>query len=221
MAKKYDSQGTINEILSHAANLFLEKGFSNTSMNDIATAAGISKGAIYHHFKSKEEIVEAVTTQQEVTIREIMERWLLEAETLNGKEKLQFILEKNIDSQEVHCLDDVMSARMKSAEFVLRYMKDSVHNGAPFIAEIIKKGIEDGSLTTDFPDEIAETFLLLLNVWCDPAVFNGTIEKLDARLKFLQTMMIKMGVDVLSDVLIKKTVNLLQKLYFEGEQRNE
>ena len=221
MAKKYDSQATINEILFNAANLFLEKGFANTSMNDIAKAAGISKGAIYHHFKSKEEIINAVTDKQAAAVQEIMESWLSEADAFNGKEKLQFILEKNIDSQEAHSLDDVMSVRMKSAEFVLSYMQDSVQNGAPFIAEIIKLGIDDGSLTTDFPDECAEVFLLLLNIWCDPAVFSGTIEKIDSRLRFLQKMMKSLGVDVLSDALVKKTSDLLQKLYFEGEQTSE
>ena len=45
MSKKYNSQSTIDDILSVSAKLFLEKGFDKTSMNDIATTAGISKGA--------------------------------------------------------------------------------------------------------------------------------------------------------------------------------
>ena len=52
MAKEYNAKATIEAILSVSAKLFLQKGFDKTSMMDIATAAGISKGAIYHHFKS-------------------------------------------------------------------------------------------------------------------------------------------------------------------------
>ena len=41
----------------------------------------------------------------------------------------------------------------------------------------MKEGIADGSLATEFPEECAEVFLLLMNVWCDPAVFSGNAEK--------------------------------------------
>lgn len=43
-------------IINTAFDLFAEKGFSETSMDDIVKESGISKGGIYHHFKSKEEI---------------------------------------------------------------------------------------------------------------------------------------------------------------------
>ena len=122
MSKKYNSQSTIDDILSVSAKLFLEKGFDKTSMNDIATTAGISIGAIYHHFQSKDAIIKAVTEKKAQVIKETMNNWLSEMNSLNGKEKLQAILEKNLDSQETHYLDDVMNTRMKSAEFVLAYM---------------------------------------------------------------------------------------------------
>ncbi|MGO0985148.1 TetR/AcrR family transcriptional regulator [Clostridioides difficile] len=219
MAKRYNSQATIDDILSISAKLFLEKGFDKTSMNDIATTAGISKGAIYHHFQSKDEIIKAVTEKQAQVIKETMGNWLSELSSLNGKEKLQAILEKNLDSQEAHYLDDVMNVRMKSAEFVLAYMQDCVCKDAHLISDIIKQGITDGSLATDYPDECAEVFLLLLNVWCDPAVFSCNTDKLLLRLKFLQNMMKSIGIDVLTDTIIQKSTDLLQRLYPQGEQK--
>ena len=69
MSKKYNSQSTIDDILSVSAKLFLEKGFDKTSMNDIATTAGISKGAIYHHFQSKDAIIKAVTEKKAQVIK--------------------------------------------------------------------------------------------------------------------------------------------------------
>ena len=47
-------------IAKTALKLFLEKGFYNVSMKDIAEEVGISKPAIYHHFKNKEEMIEGV-----------------------------------------------------------------------------------------------------------------------------------------------------------------
>jgi len=46
------------EILAIAARLFAEKGFKNTTVRDIADAAGILSGSLYHHFDSKESIVD-------------------------------------------------------------------------------------------------------------------------------------------------------------------
>lgn len=47
---------TIGGILASARKLFSEKGFEATSVDDIAAAAGIAKGAVYHHFDSKEAV---------------------------------------------------------------------------------------------------------------------------------------------------------------------
>jgi len=47
-------------IVQAALKLFLSKGFNETSMNEIAREVGISKPAIYHHFKNKDELVQAI-----------------------------------------------------------------------------------------------------------------------------------------------------------------
>ncbi|MBN2017292.1 MAG: TetR/AcrR family transcriptional regulator [Candidatus Cloacimonetes bacterium] len=47
-------------IVQTALKLFLSKGFNETSMNEIAVEVGISKPAIYHHFKNKDELVQAI-----------------------------------------------------------------------------------------------------------------------------------------------------------------
>ena len=221
MSKEYNSQATIETILSVSAKLFLEKGFDKTSMMDIAKTAGISKGAIYHHFQSKDEIIKSVTERQAQAVKDVMENFLSETYSLSGKEQLQLILERNFENQKAHYLDDVMSIRMKSAEFVLSYMQSCVNKDSAFVSEIIKRGIADGSLVTDSPDECAEVFLLLLNVWCDPAVFDCNGEKLSSRLKFLQYLMKSIGIDVLSDGFIEKSLELLRKLYGRDDKVDE
>lgn len=49
--------GSRQEILRTAARLFRERGYDATSMNDISTALKLSKGGLYHHFRSKDEIL--------------------------------------------------------------------------------------------------------------------------------------------------------------------
>ena len=46
------------ELLAIAAGLFAERGFKNTTVRDIADAAGILSGSLYHHFDSKEAMVD-------------------------------------------------------------------------------------------------------------------------------------------------------------------
>ena len=57
MARNRHPEATVERILAEAARLFLQKGFEKTSMQDIMDATGLSKGAIYHHFASKEDIL--------------------------------------------------------------------------------------------------------------------------------------------------------------------
>jgi AcrR family transcriptional regulator len=48
------------ELLRIAAGLFAEKGFKNTTVRDIADASGIQSGSLYHHFDSKESMVDEI-----------------------------------------------------------------------------------------------------------------------------------------------------------------
>jgi len=56
------------ELLAIAARLFAQKGFRNTTVRDIADAAGILSGSLYHHFDSKESMVDEIlsTFQEEL-----------------------------------------------------------------------------------------------------------------------------------------------------------
>jgi AcrR family transcriptional regulator len=53
-------EATRGAILTAAGSLFADAGFTATSVDDIARTAGVAKGAVYHHFPSKEAVFEAV-----------------------------------------------------------------------------------------------------------------------------------------------------------------
>lgn len=61
MARNKHPEVTLERILDVSQRLFLEKGYDNTTIQDIVDElGGLTKGAVYHHFKSKEEIMDAV-----------------------------------------------------------------------------------------------------------------------------------------------------------------
>lgn len=55
-----DEAARREELLRIAANLFAERGYAATTVRDIASAAGILSGSLYHHFDSKEAMVDAI-----------------------------------------------------------------------------------------------------------------------------------------------------------------
>ena len=62
MARNKYPEVTVEKILEVSQRLFLEKGYDNTTIQDIVDElGGLTKGAIYHHFKSKEEIMDALS----------------------------------------------------------------------------------------------------------------------------------------------------------------
>src|SRR5256885_17206395 len=77
-----------DELLALAARLFADRGFRATTVRDIADAAGILSGSLYHHFDSKESMVDEILTsfQEELFGRyeDILARGLGPRETLEA-----------------------------------------------------------------------------------------------------------------------------------------
>ena len=204
MAQRKDkSQAMREKILNTATQLFIQKGSEKTSMQDIAQTAGISKGAIYHHFKSKDEIVLAVIRSRQELMEEEMKQWFKATENLTGREQLQAILKSNLESQTARAIDGIVDEYEQDAGFILTMMRDNLRIGAPLVSDIIKKGMADGSIQTPYPDQTAEVFLLLVNFWMNETVFESEPEKLPERFHFLQFMMTSVGLDIFTDELLQ------------------
>jgi AcrR family transcriptional regulator len=63
--KNLQSQETANRILNQATRIFLEKGYHGTSIDNITQAAGLTKGALYWHFRSKEDLLKRIIKEYE------------------------------------------------------------------------------------------------------------------------------------------------------------
>lgn len=71
---------TRDRIIDKADQLFYEQGFEHTSFAQIAEALGISRGNFYYHFKTKDEILDAVINHRIVRTSSMLEHWELEGD---------------------------------------------------------------------------------------------------------------------------------------------
>ena len=222
MTKKYNPKQTVEKILSTAHALFTTKGYEKTSMQDIVEALGMSKGAIFHHFKSKEDILDAVMNQQYEQVNAEMRGWFHEVKGLPAKEKLQSLLLRNIsDVERMKEFNTLGINMLGSPHLVLGVMQGNYEKSAPVLAEVFREGIADGSITTDFPDECAEVFLLLYNIWCDTFIFEADFSKVHKRLLFLQQMMANMGADIMTDEIVEASMKVVKTLNLEVVKWNK
>ena len=72
---------TRDRIVDAADQLFYEQGFEHTSFSQIAEAVGISRGNFYYHFKTKDEMLDAVINHRLVRTSSMLDSWEMEGET--------------------------------------------------------------------------------------------------------------------------------------------
>ncbi len=65
---KADANQTREDLIQAATQLFESNGYANTSINDICTDVGITKGALFHHFKSKQDVFLEIWKRLQVTM---------------------------------------------------------------------------------------------------------------------------------------------------------
>lgn len=205
-AKTEKSQAMIEKILSTATQLFIHNGYEKTSVQNIAQTASISKGAIYHHFQSKDEILFAVLKQRYQLMEKELLDWLESTSHLTGREQLKEIFQFSLKSQKTNY--EMFNHAPLDAEFMLTTIRYNLRIGTPLIADIIKKGIEDQSIQPiPFPNEVAETILLLTNFWVEGSIFENSSEKIVDRIYFLQFMLQSIGLDIFDESLIQEILS--------------
>ena len=155
-----------NEILDVAEELFAEKGYDNASTNDIIAKIGIARGTLYHHFGSKEEILDALVDRM---TREGIKR----AGTIVGDRSCP-ILERLIGilgslSVESSAGREIMEQMHKPQNALLHQkMQERLINGVvPLITQLIIEGNKCGIFDTKYPGETAEIIMIYGNIAFD------------------------------------------------------
>ena len=166
---KYPEE-TVRKILDTAESLFIEKGYDHTSLQDIIAATGLSKGAIYHHFTSKEAIFYSVCDRIGQRNGEALSA-VRDDPRLSGIVKLRTIFKVSLQPERQAKMFCMMPYLLDNDKFLATEMRSIFMEVAPdFIEPILRQGMADGSIQTDHPRELAEAMMLLSDLWINPIV---------------------------------------------------
>lgn len=130
------------EIVTAALELFLEKDYHNTTMQDVINKVNIAKGTIYHYFKSKEELLDAVVALTVQTYVDQVKRQL--AGTSGDALNRMHVLIKASDASDGQA--DLLARLHRPGNIGLhtRQLALTVSMLAPLYAQIIEQGCEEG-----------------------------------------------------------------------------
>ncbi len=209
MARNKHPEETINLILDVASRLFLEKGYEHTSIQDIIDhLGGLSKGAIYHHFKSKEDILVAVTERMtEESNRMILN--IRDRKNISGKEKLQSIFKESLNRPVQDDIFTVAPHLGANPRLLFSMLGETISEVAPnYIRPILEQGMADGTIKVDYPLETAELIMLLANFWMNPMVFDDSVEKVRNKTLLFRQVMKSLGLDIVDEELTDRMVEL-------------
>lgn len=174
-----------NEILDAASALFAEKGFDNTSTNDILEAVGIARGTLYHHFKSKEAIMDALIERQTGKIMEGARRIASNSSIPVEARIIGTIMALKVEQTEgaggremIEHLHNPQNALMhqKTKQIIMQKVP-------PILASVIQDGIDEGLYNTPYPLECMEMAVAYLETMFDEHVIEMTEEESSRRIE--------------------------------------
>ncbi|MDX8481362.1 helix-turn-helix domain-containing protein [Mesorhizobium sp. VK24D] len=150
------------ELLDCAQRLFFQRGYDDTTVNDIIREAGLSKGAFYHYFASKEALLEALAAR---IARESLAELepMLEDTSLDaiGRLNALFSGSQRLNVELAPQLRKTFAVVFRPENVVLFHRIDEVARelALPMIARLLRKGSEEGAF--EVPDPIAFADMLL------------------------------------------------------------
>ena len=164
------------EILVAARELFVKKGYEQTSVNDILKIVDIAKGTFYYYFASKEEVLEAI-------ILDIVEEGARKAEQIIKDKSIPLV--KRImmaimaQTPEFEGSEEIKEEmhKVENAKLEQLYTKAMLKRMTPVLREPVIEGMEQDIFHLEYPMECIETILLLGHMMFDCAVFEWEMEE--------------------------------------------
>ena len=150
-----------NEILDTAQKFFFQKGFDQTSIQDIINDLGIAKGTFYHYFTSKidllDKLTDRATNEIYASIKPIVDSDMKATEKFNATFKTASALKMvNID---VFVL--IIKVLFTDENTIIRekMYRNSIKKTMPLYSKIIKQGVDEGIFHVEAPDDVAEIMI--------------------------------------------------------------
>lgn len=204
MPRHDPDQKTKQHILETAMRLFAEKGMENVNVEDVVKELGVTRGAFYHYFKSREELIAGVMYKSFEDNNPYLA--VSSRAELNALEKLQSVIKQN------------MQPRLENDENTKLQMKKLANNPVVFKNEMLfqvnvmsvylenlfKEGNIDGSMSVDYPKQAAQIIALLVGSWLSPYVFDVTYEEYAEKISFFEQLTKLLGVDLMDNKIVQQ-----------------
>lgn len=187
---------TRQRILDISLKLFLEKGYDNTSIQDIIDELGMTKGALYYNFESKEDILYEIIvskSKKEKTLESDMKR--IKNIDCSGLDKLKEALKQLLTYYSKEPILETATIVYKSPRMIGERYIESIR-ASEYIKEFIDEGIEDGTLETEYSEEIANMILLYSNMNIGLHLDTMDREEFLKKIKFFGDFLIFTGIDI-------------------------
>lgn len=155
-----------NEILDAAEELFVTKGYDKTSTNDILDRVGIARGTLYYHFKSKEEILNAM-------IERINDSLIAKAKMIAADTSVPVIdrLVMTIASLNVETdIGHEIIGEVHKPQNALMHQKmqeNLTSKMVPILLELAEEGVRQGLFSMKYPAETIEMLVLYSSIAFD------------------------------------------------------
>ncbi len=168
------------ELLAAALDLFVERGYAATRLDDVAARAGVSKGTLYLYFSGKEELFKAVIREGLVPIYQQGERMVDEHQG-SAEDLLRKLIGtwwEMVGNTKLAGLPKLMIAESGNFPDVARYYFDEVvARGRKLVARAIARGTDSGEFRELDPDMVVRLTLapmLLMSIWRHSFAFCDT-----------------------------------------------
>ena len=154
------SRSRREELLRIAAGLFADNGFHNTTVRDIADAAGILSGSLYHHFDSKEAMVDEILSTFQAELFAAYDEIL--ASSMSPRERIEAAVRLSFEAIDQH--HDEVAIFQNEADQLGRlerfgYLAERNEQSRQVWLRLLKDGVEAGALRGDLDVELAYRFI--------------------------------------------------------------
>lgn len=198
---KYPEQ-TVERILDAAQRLFLEKGYEATTIQDIVDElGGLTKGAIYHHFKSKADIMNALGDR--MFLESDPFRAVEGRKDLNGLEKMREVVRLHQADAEQQKFSREAMPILKNPRVLSEMLETNRRELTPRFLKLIEEGQRDGSITTEYGPELAELIPLLTSLWLAPTVYPAAPEGMLRKFRVIGEMLSALGLPVIDEEMLR------------------
>lgn len=170
-----------SEILDAADELFGQKGFDGTSTTDILENVGIARGTLYHHFKSKEDIMDALIDRYTVRLLDAAQEIAVDKSIPVVERIIRVVMAMNLSGGSSK---EIMEHIHKPQNALMhqKIQKVIINGLPPILTAIIREGIEQGMFSTPFPYECMEMVVIYANTVFDDDMITLTNEERGSRM---------------------------------------